>query len=320
VALQGQIAALSASDDLAPVLAERDERIAALTTELAGRDTTIAGLQAEMATLRADLARTLTDRDERIGALDATLAGRDAVVERLRQELGALRSGADLGPALAALETESERRIEALTASLAEREVVIGRLQNDIEALRAGTELAPPLAAGDSEPDKPVLAVGDQASEPARLAAMLDALQLAPEATMPIASPAMALRLVPALRPAGEDGPLAEVHFETGSARLSPGGLARAAAAAVTLADMPRSRIRLVGYADRTGSAAANRRLAERRAEAVADFLVANGLPAELIETSGMTEPGELPVATGPGVPEPLNRSVSIIAEPMPTG
>jgi outer membrane protein OmpA-like peptidoglycan-associated protein len=91
-----------------------------------------------------------------------------------------------------------------------------------------------------------------------------------------------------------------------------------AAAAAVMLADMKLGRIRLVGFTDRTGSAARNQALAEERARAVADFLVAQGVPAPLIETAGIID-GALPVPTEAGVPEPLNRSVSIVAVPVPT-
>ena len=110
---------------------------------------------------------------------------------------------------------------------------------------------------------------------------------------------------------------MVEVHFDFASARLTPGAEAYAAAAAVTLADMPLARVRIVGHTDRVGSPAANRRLALQRARAVADFLVGAGLPPALIETDGMGET-DLPVATDDGVMEPLNRSVAIIAVPVP--
>ena len=74
-------------------------------------------------------------------------------------------------------------------------------------------------------------------------------------------------------RPAEQ--PLTSIHFDTGSASLTPGGQVHAAAAAVMLADMKLGQIRLVGFTDRTGSPARNRALAEERARAVADFLVA---------------------------------------------
>ena len=61
-------------------------------------------------------------------------------------------------------------------------------------------------------------------------------------------------------------------------------------------------------------------RLAEARARAVAAFLIANGLSPEVIETAGVIDAEHLPVETGPGVTEPLNRSVAILPLPVPTG
>jgi outer membrane protein OmpA-like peptidoglycan-associated protein len=84
------------------------------------------------------------------------------------------------------------------------------------------------------------------------------------------------------------------------------------------LADMKLGRIRLVGFTDRTGSPERNRLLAEERARTVAAFLIAQGVPPQLIETAGVVD-GDLPVPTGPGVAEPLNRSVSIVAVALPT-
>jgi outer membrane protein OmpA-like peptidoglycan-associated protein len=111
---------------------------------------------------------------------------------------------------------------------------------------------------------------------------------------------------------------LTAIHFDNGSSRLSPGGQVHAAAAAVMIAEMTVTRIRLLGFTDRVGSVAKNRTLARERARAVADFLVAQGVPADLIEAAPMGE-DDVPVSTGDGVPEPLNRSVSIVALPLPT-
>lgn len=45
--------------------------------------------------------------------------------------------------------------------------------------------------------------------------------------------------------------------------------------------------VQLLGYTDRIGSAEANQKLSERRAEAVRDYLVAHGVPAEVIHAEG---------------------------------
>jgi outer membrane protein OmpA-like peptidoglycan-associated protein len=81
---------------------------------------------------------------------------------------------------------------------------------------------------------------------------------------------------------------------------------------------MPVVRVRLLGYADRVGSPTRNRALAAARARAVADFLVRSGVAADILDPEGMGE-DDLPVATGAGVAEPLNRSVAIVAIPRPT-
>ena len=310
--------ALRAGADRGPALAERDTRIAALSGDLEAREAAITSLQAELEALRGDSA-ALDERDRRIAELTATLAEREVAGNALRAELEALREGADLGPALAAQEAAADRRVAMLNATLAERDAVIDRLQNDIEALRRGTDLAPMLAAAGATPDKPVLAFADPVGDAARLDAMLDTLTREPAITIPVANPAPGLRLAAALRPAGDTPTLAEVHFELGSARLSPGAQARAAAAVVVLGDMPITRLRLIGFADRTGSPAFNQRLAEERAAAVAAFLVANGLSPDVIETAGVIDAAELPVQTGPGVSEPLNRTVAIVPLPAPT-
>lgn len=45
--------------------------------------------------------------------------------------------------------------------------------------------------------------------------------------------------------------------------------------------------VQLLGYTDRIGSAEANQKLSERRAEAVRDYLVAHGVPAGVIQAEG---------------------------------
>jgi outer membrane protein OmpA-like peptidoglycan-associated protein len=70
-------------------------------------------------------------------------------------------------------------------------------------------------------------------------------------------------------------------------------------------------RIEVVGYADSAGPAELNERLSQRRAEAVADALAAEGLPRESINVQWHGEE-QLPVPTGDEVHEPDNRRVSI--------
>ncbi len=75
------------------------------------------------------------------------------------------------------------------------------------------------------------------------------------------------------------------VHFDLGGTAINSAeqkAVARAAEAADLLKP---AQIMVVGYADRSGSATANRRLSQARADAVAQALVERGVPAERIRT-----------------------------------
>jgi outer membrane protein OmpA-like peptidoglycan-associated protein len=69
--------------------------------------------------------------------------------------------------------------------------------------------------------------------------------------------------------------------------------------------------ILLRGFADRSGSETYNVVLAQRRADVVADFLAAHGLPRELIEIEAHGEAYPL-LETDNGVREPQNRRVEL--------
>jgi predicted small secreted protein len=71
------------------------------------------------------------------------------------------------------------------------------------------------------------------------------------------------------------------------------------------------ARFQVTGYTDTAGPAAYNRTLSQRRAQAVADALAAQGVPRGSIDVQWHGE-DQLPVPTADGVPEPQNRSVSI--------
>ena len=66
------------------------------------------------------------------------------------------------------------------------------------------------------------------------------------------------------------------------------------------------------GYADRSGEAAYNLELSERRANSVRDALIARGIPADLIRVLADGEEGAA-LATPDGQREPLNRRVEVL-------
>lgn len=248
----------------------------------------VARLTTELAARQADVDRlttTLAVRDQLLASLNATVADRDATLDGLKVELA-----------------DATAAIEAL-----KRELAAERGKLALGPAPAADATAPRRAAAERGTPEPKLAIFAPDPAPAALIAM--------PADPAALDRVFAAKSAPPLPARGSDE--VQVHFDFASALLSPGGQAHAAAAAVVLAGQPLERIRVVGHTDRVGSPAANRRLAEKRARAVADFLVASGIPADLIEVDGMGE-AEAPVATDDGVPEPLNRSVAIVAVPLP--
>ena len=80
----------------------------------------------------------------------------------------------------------------------------------------------------------------------------------------------------------------------------------------------PDSLIDVYGFTDTTGSVGYNQDLSERRAQAVADYLVSQGVSRARIATRGYGEdPQYLRVRTGDNVAEPLNRRVEIKIVPI---
>lgn len=237
---------------------------------------------AEIARLTAELAR----REAETVELRTTLAVRDAVIESLELRLEERTSATD---ALEARLAASEAEIATLRGQIAEL--------TDLRSFEAKRAVFTPDGTTD-DPGPSAARVELVRSE----ATDLDALFAAAKA--PAALPPLA----------GAD--TVTIQFDFASARLTPGGQLRAAAAAVHISDLALARVRLVGNTDRVGSPAANRRLAARRAAAVADFLVSSGVPRALIEIEDKGE-ADLPVATADGIPEPLNRSVRIDLLPL---
>ena len=74
--------------------------------------------------------------------------------------------------------------------------------------------------------------------------------------------------------------------------------------------------VTILGYADRAGPDTYNQVLSELRADAVAKYMAAGGVPTSLIAASAYGE-GEPFVHTDDGVPEAANRRVVIIVEPQ---
>ncbi len=106
-----------------------------------------------------------------------------------------------------------------------------------------------------------------------------------------------------------------DVLFSSGSAQLYPGGREKLRNFAGVLTRYPRTTIQVVGNTDSRGSEESNMDLSRRRAQAVADELVAAGVSAGRIVTRGVGE--SMPIATN-DTPEgrAQNRRVEIVVSP----
>jgi len=106
-----------------------------------------------------------------------------------------------------------------------------------------------------------------------------------------------------------------DVLFDSGSARLQPGAQDKLADIARVLQKYPRTQIEIVGHTDNRGSSTSNETLSERRAAAVRDVVVRDGVDPGRITVRGQGE--ARPVATN-ATPEgrALNRRVEIVTRP----
>ena len=106
------------------------------------------------------------------------------------------------------------------------------------------------------------------------------------------------------------------VTFSTGSYTISPGFRDLLDRVAGSLRQYPNSLIDVYGHTDTTGSATTNQRLSEQRAQAVANYLISQGVSSSRVRWMGFGEP-RLKVSTGDNVNEPLNRRVEIKIVPF---
>lgn len=106
-----------------------------------------------------------------------------------------------------------------------------------------------------------------------------------------------------------------DTMFESGQATLQPGSRDKLARVAQVFNRYPETRIEVIGHTDDRGSAALNADLSERRAQAVADALVANGVNGGRIYTRG--EGATRPIASNASTTgRAANRRVEIEVVP----
>jgi outer membrane protein OmpA-like peptidoglycan-associated protein len=106
-----------------------------------------------------------------------------------------------------------------------------------------------------------------------------------------------------------------DVLFDSGSATLQPGARDKLAEVAGILRRYPRTVIQITGHTDSRGAEEMNRDLSLRRAGAVADQLIADGVSSARIATRGEGE--ARPVANNETLEgRQLNRRVDLVIRP----
>jgi opacity protein-like surface antigen len=113
---------------------------------------------------------------------------------------------------------------------------------------------------------------------------------------------------------AGQQAPSYIVFFDFDRSTLTAQAVATIKQAAAAAKSGNKTRIGVTGHADRAGSDAYNMALSLRRANAVKDQLVREGIPAANITVVGRGESQPL-VPTADGVREPQNRRVEIVLQ-----
>ena len=106
-----------------------------------------------------------------------------------------------------------------------------------------------------------------------------------------------------------------EVYFDQDQARLTTAAREAISMTASQLQGCDITKVQVLGLADaRSGTAAANQSLSERRARSVAEALASAGLPAPAFEVAGGGADGALVN----GVNDPLRRRTEVLIEAKP--
>lgn len=108
-----------------------------------------------------------------------------------------------------------------------------------------------------------------------------------------------------------------DVLFDTGQATLQPGAVDEVVRLGTFLRENPDRAVRIEGHTDSTGSSATNMVLSQRRADAVADTLVASGIPRSRVVAVGYGP--DAPVASNAtAAGRQQNRRVEVVIENAP--
>lgn len=106
------------------------------------------------------------------------------------------------------------------------------------------------------------------------------------------------------------------VLFASGKSALKPEAQQELQKVLNALKNYPKARVLVYGHTDNTGAPNSNMTLSNNRSKSVKDFLVKNGIPADLITTSGYGDTRPIGPNTSPEGKE-KNRRVEVIIIPQ---
>lgn len=304
--------------DLGMAKSEIEAGISSLTAELEQQEATVASKEDAISYADDRLAKLQSE----VAMAEKRITETEAELDDKVQELGD-RQG-DIDAVRATLKTLKEERTATATetvdlrSSISDQQAVL----NDLE-----------IAKGDLEKTKTELNYQKdlliERQDQIRLAEdRLSRLQLAVQdessrdrtfARIPIAAISSDNPAVLPVDPMYEAFPvqtpigvrLTQVHFDMGSAELTPGGLRKAKDAAAWIKAQDVEMIRLVGFTDSIGTKANNRSLAKRRATSLLRVFEQEGIDPETIEIIAKGEVDTREV-TEDHTAEPLNRCVGV--------
>jgi outer membrane protein OmpA-like peptidoglycan-associated protein len=307
-----------AADPQAQGLADRLDALVEQAAERVGRHGAESGEPgAEVIALREQLEAAQTQIALLKNVVIQALRAQTAAEEALRREQAKGQPPPDPEVArspVAAPDRMLADQLEALTAT-------VERLRTEVDLLRGRTPSeGAEQDAGSLRRDPESTGMAEAPEAPAEEDAMLPGSgmggQYEPllenEPSWPRGSD------VAALAP-GEPIKITEVHFNSGSAGLTPGGERKTLEALERIRSMEPANVRVVAFADRVGDPAHNRVLSQERALSVAAVLESVGLPRATVEVVGRGEEG-IPEPTADGVAEPLNRCAEIFVVPDRAG
>ena len=308
--LQSQLDQASAS--LESMSEDRALETSSLTAELdelklalSEKEDAIAHAETEVARLQEDLAEAEQQLSEQRSLIDAQNVG----IEDAGSSLAALKSG-DSTPEAEATDIGSTTGVQQTV--LRDLAAIKGELDETRAELTRQTALLnekhSEIAKADTRLQTILNASTDSGSEARSLPripiADLNEDSLAILPIDPMQSP-MPVQTKRGLR-------LSVVHFDLGSADLSPGGLRRARESAAWIKQQAGDeKIRLVGATDTIGTKADNMVLAKNRARSLLKVFAEEGIDPARIEVISMGEAGGSEVI-GDQTAEPLNRCVGV--------